>query len=944
MKTLLCGGVVLASLIATHATIVATSWSPLFKGIEHIAATNTADAVIQRLSVANCLRIDLLDPDVQLFPSPPNTNSYVPNVNETYALSVSNFLKRHDMSVATVANFYDTSQGTNPSNEGIPATVYGLLVTTGMVVSAADYGPGSGTDNRWVSLLFTTNKEASLVLNNAPPGTNTTGIYTAVSGYYPVLTNGVVPEDAVIRAAYPDATIHSQQPRTIFGLSQDRRYLYMMTVDGRQTHSAGATSVESGIWIQYFGAWDAVNMDGGGSAAMYYKDCVGNPAPLGKSSYPLTVNPARERISGCQFGVWAPPLNGMISGVTATGGLTTATINWITASNATTQVAYGLTTNTTSLSIFDGTLATNHSVTLNGLSAGSRYYYRVMSIYGGTEYSSACGLTSLVTTNAGAGTGYPLTNRWSYQTANLDGVNWRAVDYDDSTWPNGTGCLWADSRVNIPGSTNATPNFANGTRMPVNGTPGQAGVYPFSTYYFRTRLVWTQGLEGVSFTFSNFVDDGAVFYLNGVEIQRINMTAGTIVNSNYTPAGALCFGGNATCGLMFSLTNAPGSVLTNLQSGTNVIAVEAHNFRSLSSGTPSPDVTFESALFYIAPPAPEPPAFFTNIVALPGETSAVFTWTTLSNSTSRIEYGTTPGLGSTTSLDTNLVLNHAMVLNSLLPLTTYYFRILSTRGTTTNTYDGTFTTSPYLVSVIGATKTWRYDTNNLDGTNWTAVSYDDSGWLGQGPGLLYNENNNGVSPRNTLLPLAGNGFSAPTYFFRTHFTITGSLEGFALLLTNFVDDGAVFHLNGVEVRRLRMAPAPQVIAYTYLATGCPADSCDATREVPDVFRLSGDVLTNLVIGGDNVLAVRVHQNTLTSPDIVFGSEMSIVRAVASETELTVGQDGNVICIAWPGANLTLQQSSTPGTSNGWSDVPGPARTSPYCVTNTPSSQFFRLRN
>ncbi len=930
MKQLLLLCTLVPLLVSTaRATIISTPWRPLFKGIEHSAGTNTADAVIQRLSVANCLRVDLQDPDVQLLPSPPNTNNYVTNYYETYALSLSNFLKRHSLAVATVANFYDTDQGSSPTTEGIPATVFGLLVTTGMVVSTPDYGPDS--NNRWVSLLFTTNKTPILVLSNGPPGTNLTGIYNAVSGYYPVITNGIVPADGVLSAAYPDFSVHGEQPRTVFGVSQDKRYLYMMTIDGRQSHSRGATSYEAGIWIQYFGAWDAVNMDGGGSAAMYYRDCAGNPAPLGKSSYPLTVNPPRERYTGCHLGIWAPALDNFFSGINATSTTTSASISWNTASNATTQVEYGLSTNFGTFSAYDATPTTNHTVTLTGLAQGTRYYYRILSAANGVTNVSACGQTSFNTTIAGLTVGFPLTATWRYNVANLDGISWTTLGYDDSAWTTGVAPFWADSRANTPTLSNlGIPNIASGTRIGVNPST----TYPYVTHYFRTKFVFSGALAGASLIFSNYIDDGVVFHLNGFEVFRTNMPAGAVFNATTAASNNCPPQNNATCPQVFTLS---GSSLSNLVVGTNVVSVELHNILANSA-----DAVYEGALFYVAGSPPVVPPLITNVVVLPGETNCVITWTTISNATSQILYGTTPALGSSTPLDTNLITNHAMVLTNLARLTTYNFRIVSAYGGSNHTYEGTFTTVPYVVTVIPMTNTWRYTTNNVSGTNWTSPAYNDTAWPGQGAGLLYIEDNNGVAPRNTLLPLGGNGFPMPTYYFRTHFTGPASLTGYTLVLSNQVDDGAVFYLNGVEIQRVRMASGP--VAYDTLASACPPDNCDSSGEVPDVFRLSGSVLTNVNLGGDNVLAVEVHQVANNSSDVVFGSAASVVRATASETRMNIGHAGSFYSVTWPGLYLTLQHATNLSGTNLWTDIPGPVRISPYSVTNPAGTRFFRLRD
>ena len=926
------------------AALVVAPWIPIFKGIDRAVGTNfptsyfTNNGVIltnPTLQVVNCLRIDLLDPDVQLFTTP-RAPSYTAGVNETLSLSISNFVKNQGVKVATAANWYQGNPGGNdPTSEGLPCTVYGLLMTTGTVVSAAETGPGNGTDNRFVSMLFTTNKAITFLLSNAPPGTNTTGIYTAVSGYYPILTNGVILGEA-LKTLYPDSSVHDLQPRTLFGLSQDRHYLYMMVIDGRQSgYSDGANDADGGMWMLLFGAADAVNMDGGGSAAMYMADCAGNPQPLGHSSYVASKN--RERITGNHLGIHALPLDSFNSNIAVAPGSTTATITWTTPTNATSQVEYGLTTAYGTFSPLDSTPVTAHSVTLSGLNGGVKYYYRVISTVGLDVYPSACGTASFTTTNAGVAQMFGLTADWKWETNNLDGIGWQARTFDDSGWTNhGPGALWADNRTTPP-NINSIPNMSTGTRIPKNPT----NAYPYTTYYFRRSFVFPGSPSGITLTFSNFIDDGAVFYLNGTEIYRTNMIDYPTPVSNSSNAIFTlpnCGDALVTCPLVFVLSGNP---VTNLVSGTNVLAVSVHNYRNPLGGNPSPDIVFESALFYTLP---APPAnIITNLLATPGETNATITWTTTTNATTQLQYGLTPALGSSNTLNPALLTSHSVTLSNLQPLTSYYFRAISSAGGFTFTTDGTFSTVPFLQPLVTEASVWKYTTNNLTGTNWTAPAYSDAGWLGQGPALLYLEDNQAVSPRLTALPSGNGGLPMPSYYFRTHFTLTNNTAGYALVFTNFIDDGAVFYLNGREVQRVRMAASPSPVLYTTRATACPVNSCETTLDVPDVFRLTGNALTNLVVG-DNVLAAEVHQFATNDTDIVFGSTLSLQRALVSETPLRVTRTNNIVCITWDGQGFTLQRTNVLSASAPWADVPGPVKTSPYCTTNPAATTFYRLRN
>ena len=71
--------------------------------------------------------------------------------------------------------------------------------------------------------------------------------------------------------------------------------------------------------------------------------------------------------------------------------------------------------------------------------------------------------------------------------------------------------------------------------------------------------------------------------------------------------------------------------------------------------------------------------------------SAVITWTTNRSSNSQVEYGTTTSYGSTTPLDSTLVVNHAQTLTNLNPGTTYNYRIRSTDAGGSSHVSGNFT-------------------------------------------------------------------------------------------------------------------------------------------------------------------------------------------------------------------------------------------------------------
>lgn len=112
------------------------------------------------------------------------------------------------------------------------------------------------------------------------------------------------------------------------------------------------------------------------------------------------------------------------------------------------------------------------------------------------------------------------------------------------------------------------------------------------------------------------------------------------------------------------------------------------------------------------------------VVSNIGTSTATVTWMTDLASNSQVLYGTTTALGASTTVDSNYVTSHSVMLTGLTPNTVYHFKVrsLNNYGTTDST-DYTFTTSntstnqmPVIsnidvngVCATGATITWNSD-------------------------------------------------------------------------------------------------------------------------------------------------------------------------------------------------------------------------------------------
>jgi exopolysaccharide biosynthesis protein len=69
--------------------------------------------------------------------------------------------------------------------------------------------------------------------------------------------------------------VAQRAPRTALAMLKDGALLFMV-VDGRSRHSRGATLDELAGMLVALGAWDAINLDGGGSSAMVVNGTVVN--------------------------------------------------------------------------------------------------------------------------------------------------------------------------------------------------------------------------------------------------------------------------------------------------------------------------------------------------------------------------------------------------------------------------------------------------------------------------------------------------------------------------------------------------------------------------------------------------------------------------------------------------------------------------------------------
>jgi len=284
---ILCFGLLTPSLNAQEGMYDWEKSQTLARGIQYVRVKSTQPHKI----VINCLRIDSQTPGLRFHASGRYLH-WTDGKEETRRKSVRNFIRESRMTdrklvVATNADAF--SPWPVPYQKETLTDVLGLLVSAGTLVSR-----GSGTPS------FVVSKDGILSIKKTVADTSEANIETAVSGFALCLIDGTVPTSG-----------NDLHPRTGLGLSADRRYVLMMTIDGRQAASAGATTQTVGNWLKHFGSHNGINMDGGGSTTMAWWDafepgedkCVLLNNPVGSGSSRGIFGPT-ERANGSNLGVY----------------------------------------------------------------------------------------------------------------------------------------------------------------------------------------------------------------------------------------------------------------------------------------------------------------------------------------------------------------------------------------------------------------------------------------------------------------------------------------------------------------------------------------------------------------------------------------------------------------------------------------------------------------
>ncbi|MFN8346255.1 MAG: metallophosphoesterase family protein [Spirosomataceae bacterium] len=238
--------------------------------------------------------------------------------------------------------------------------------------------------------------------------------------------------------------------------------------------------------------------------------------------------------------------------------------------------------------------------------------------------------------------------------------SWKTTAYNDASWATGQATLGYDD---------GAPTHAINTWLWPQGS-GRTGNNSSKTHYFRKCFNITDKSSFTGYRIKTWCDDGLVAYLNGREVFRLNMPAGGTIDS------------------LTAAVTAPANdsvykdttvyVPADLQNGTNVLAVEVHQF-----GT-SVDRYFDLSIQGVGG-CPTANLERQPYLQVGTPTSVIIRWKTDILTNSKVKYGLSAGsLTNEITVNTNDSI-HLVTLTGLSPDTKYYYSVGYSCGMTDQT-------------------------------------------------------------------------------------------------------------------------------------------------------------------------------------------------------------------------------------------------------------------
>jgi hypothetical protein len=153
---------------------------------------------------------------------------------------------------------------------------------------------GHGANKTFLDQNFNVGDTVILKIGTSPTIGNIT---TLIGGGPRLLINGVKPQTFVGFEGFGSDFVNTRHPRSAVGFNHDSTKVFFVVVDGRQSNlSVGMTLDELANLMLSIGAFNAVNLDGGGSSTLVvHNEVVNSPSdPSGERSVANALFAIRE--------------------------------------------------------------------------------------------------------------------------------------------------------------------------------------------------------------------------------------------------------------------------------------------------------------------------------------------------------------------------------------------------------------------------------------------------------------------------------------------------------------------------------------------------------------------------------------------------------------------------------------------------------------------------
>jgi hypothetical protein len=470
------------------------------------------------------------------------------------------------------------------------------------------------------------------------------------------------------------------------------------------------------------------------------------------------------KVTESSTGANTPTVSGvtvMNSPIITTGAVAptgnSVTIGWTTDEAATAQVSYGLTSAYGS-STATSTLATNHSITLSGLTASTTYHYQILS----TDAQGNTATTSDATV-------------FTIPDVTPPAVAW--VSPANNATLTGTVPLTASSTDNVQVASVAFYEGSFGASFASSTFVGSSAVASGTQYSFSWNTITAANGSTTLWALATDVSNNTSTASTTVNIENPPIiTASTPSITTSSAIIAWTTNNLATSQINYGLTSAYGSSTATSTLATNhsialsgLTASTTYHYQLLSTDAQGNTATTSDAILSTAT---IPPVISGVSSGTPSGGGTIITWLTSVPSISYVNYGTSTTYTASSSVTVSTT-TPTVALAGLAANTTYHFQVVSSDGMVATSSDYVFTTgSDYLVahssvsdafSRVPDRTLWRTSDNNL------ALIYQDSGYL------YYTTSTNGGSTWSSPVTIDFSGASYKEFAFSSYMDASNNI-------------------------------------------------------------------------------------------------------------------------------------------------------------------------